>query len=145
MDVGLMTLAGIFAGGVVAGVAADMLRVYMKDKKRKASEETLRRNFGEASNVTTFTFDEAMEWITARDELMQNGCSAMIFKVNNETLKTVNKKFNIDFGVEKYLAIVITKEPNKKFLDSVLIKYDRLDSRLENELAQGKGSMIIGD
>lgn len=145
MEIGLMTLAGTFAGGLVIGAAADRLAVCLKEKKRKESEETLKRNFGEASNVTTFTFDEAMDWITDRDELMKNGGSAMIFKVNNKTLEMVNRKFNIDFGVEKYLAIVIIKEPGKKFLDRVLVKYDKLDTRLENELAPGNGCLIIGD
>ncbi|MBQ6972053.1 MAG: hypothetical protein IJP86_06820 [Synergistaceae bacterium] len=69
----MMTLAGTFAGGLVVGAVADRLAVRMKERKLRESEETLKRNFGEASTVTTFTFDEVMDWITARDELMQNG------------------------------------------------------------------------
>ena len=145
MEVGLMALAGTFAGGLVVGAAADRLSVHMRERKHRESEETLKRNFGESSIVTTFTFDEVMDWITAHDELMQNGCNAMVFKASNETLKMVNKKFNIDFGVEKYLVIGIVKEKGKKFLDSVLVKYDKLDTRLEQELKAGNGSMIIGD
>ncbi len=140
-----MELAGTFAGGFVLGAAADRLAVITSSRKLKRSEETLRRNFGEPSVVTTFTFDEAVDWITQHDDLMQNWCEAAIFKVNNQTLKMVNRKFNIDFGVEKYLVIGIRKKQVKNFTDSVLVKYDRLDARLESELAKGNGFMVIGD
>lgn len=145
MQIELLELAGVFAGGAVIGAAADRLAVIMKQNKLKKSEETLIRNFGEPSTVTTFTFDEAIDWITQHDELMQNGHEAAIFKVNNQTLSMVNKKFNIDFGVNKYLVIGIRKKQTKNFADSVLVKYDRLDARLESELAQGNGFMVIGD
>ena len=140
-----MELAGTFAGGLILGAAADRLAVIMSSRKLKRSEETLRRNFGEPSVVTTFTFDEAIDWITQHDNLMQNGCEAAIFKVNNQTLKMVNRKFNIDFGVEKYLVVAIIKKQGRSIQESVLVKYDRLDSKLENELAPGKGFLVIGD
>ncbi|MBQ3447275.1 MAG: hypothetical protein IJG37_06515 [Synergistaceae bacterium] len=89
MEIELMELAGTFAGGFVLGAAADRVAVIMNSRKLKRSEETLRRNFGEPSVVTAFTFDEAVDWITQHDDLMQNGCEAAIFKVNNQTLKAV--------------------------------------------------------
>ena len=145
MQIELLELAGVFAGGAVIGAAADRLAVIMKDRKLARAEETLIRNFGEPSMVTTFTFDEAVDWITQHDDLMQNGCEAAVFKVNNQTLSMVNKKFNIDFGVSKYLVIGIRKKQAKTFQKSLLVKYDKLDNRLESELAQGKGFMVIGD
>ena len=145
MQIEILELAGVFAGGAVIGAAADRLAVIMKGKKLARAEETLIRNFGEPSTVTTFTFDEALEWITQHDDLMQNGHEAAVFKANNQTLSMVNKKFNIDFGVSKYLVIGIRKKQAKTFQKSLLVKYDKLDNRLESELAQGKGFMVIGD
>jgi uncharacterized SAM-dependent methyltransferase len=76
---------------------------------------------------------------------MQNGCEAAVFKVNNQTLKMVNRKFNIDFGVDKYLVVAVIKKQDKSIQKSVLVKYDRLDAKLESELAPGKGFLVIGD
>ena len=140
----LITFAVTFGLGLVTGVVLG--RIFWPSKpKPDPAEETLRRNFGEVSTVTTFTFDEAMDWLTQHDDLMQNGCEAAVFKVNNQTLSMVNKKFNIDFGVSKYLVIGIRKKQAKTFQKSLLVKYDKLDHRLESELAQGKGFMVIGD
>ncbi len=145
MQIELLELAGVFAGGAVIGAAADRLAVIMKGRKLARDEETFKRNFGEPSTVTTFTFDEAIDWITQHDDLMQNGHEAAVFKANNQTLSMVNKKFDIDFVADKYLVVAIRKKQTKKFTDSLLVKYDRLDARLESELAKGNGFMVIGD
>ena len=145
MQLELLELVGVFAGGAVVGAAADRLAVIMKKNKLKRSQDTLIRNFGEPSTVTTFTFDEAVDWITQHDNLMQNGHEAAVFKVNNQTLSMVNKKFNIDFGAEKYLVIAILKKQGRSIQKSLLVKYDKLDSKLEHELAPGNGFLVIGD
>lgn len=127
--------------GVVVCIAVIAWRKH--SRKGKKSEEVLKRNFGEPSVVTTFTYNEALDWIIQHDDLMKNGHEAVIFKVNNQTLKMVNRKFNVDFGVEKYLVVGIRKKKELSISDSVLVKYDRLDERLENELAPGKGFLVI--
>lgn len=140
----LITFAVTFGLGLVTGVVLG--RIFCPSKpKPDPAEETLRRNFGEVSTVTTFTFDEAMDWITQYDNLMQNDHKAAIFKVNNQTLKMVNRKFNINFGVKKYLVVAIIKKQDKNIRESLLVKYDKLDARLESELAPGKGFLVIGD
>ena len=138
----LLTLAGTFLAGGAAGFAADRVIVNSKRKKILEAEGTLIRNFGALTTNTSFSFDEAMDWITARDELMQDGCDAFIFKAGNDNFKLINQRFNIDFNTGKYLVVAIVKD-RKNIQDSLLVKYDVLDKRLEQELAQGNGALII--
>ena len=141
MQLELAEIAQIFVGGVIVGAALD--RVIIAITKKEKAEDTLKRNFGAPSTVTTFTYDEAIDWIIKHDDLMHNGHEAAVFKVNNQTLSMLNKKFNLDFGADKYLAVVIREKQTKNFKDSLLVKYDRLDARLESELAQGNGCLVI--
>ena len=140
----LSTLAIGLATGAVAGAAADRIAVVLQKKVEKR-RKILEHAFGEAADVATFTMNEVTDWITERDEYMTSGCEAMVFKVNNRTLKMLNKNFNVDFGVEKYLVIAIIRKQGRKIEESVLIHYDRLNDELEGELAPGNGVMIIGD
>lgn len=143
MQLDFAEIAQIFAGGVIVGAALD--RIIIAITKKEKAEDTLKRIFGDPSTVTTFTFDEALDWITQHDDLMQKGHEAAIFKADNQNLSMVNKKYHLDFGADKYLVVAIRKKQTKKFTDSLLVKYDRLDARLESELAKGNGFMVIGD
>ena len=143
MDLSIMELFTFCGGSFAAGCAVDRAISIMQAKKRENAENTLVRNFGALSTVTSFSFDEVMDWIEAHDNLMQDGCDALVFKANNETLKLVNKQFNINFNKEKYLVIAIVKD-KRNIKDSLLVKYyESLDKRLENELAPGNGTLII--
>ena len=137
----LKLVGGTFIAGIIVGFAADRIIIGMNKKKRDRAEKTLIHTFGPLTTNTAFSFDEVMSWITARDELMKNGCDAFVLKANNDTLKLINQRFDINFGVAKFLIIAIMKD--KKIQDSLLIKYETLDRRLEQELAPGNGMLVI--
>ncbi|MBQ7561505.1 MAG: hypothetical protein IJS99_06705 [Synergistaceae bacterium] len=130
MEVSLMSLFALGGGSFAAGCIIDRIISKFQADKREEAEKTLIRNFGALSTSTSFSFDEVMNWIEAHDELMQNGCDALVFKANNETLKLVNKQFNINFNKKNIQA-------------SLLVKYESLDKRLENEMVSGNGTLII--
>ena len=142
MELSLMELFTIGGGSFAAGYVVDRVVSKIQAKKRQDGERALIRTFGNLSTFTTFSFDEVMDWIESHDELMQNGCDALVLKANNETLKLVNQKFDINFNKAKYLVVAIVKN-QKDIQASFVVKYDNLDKRLENELAPGNGTLII--
>ena len=107
--------------------------------------------FGPVSRATLYTFDEAVAWIEAYEYLLKKGYKALIFKASNKVLVNLTRKTGINFGDERFLVLLIMsdnwKEDSGSFKEvyrSSLVKYDKLDKRLEDELSEGDGVMKIG-
>ena len=142
MDLSFIEILEIGGCSFAAGYAVDRVISKIQAKKRQDGERALIRTFGNLSTSTSFSFDEVMSWIESHDELMQNGYDALVLKANNETLRLINHKFDINFNKAKYLVVAIVKN-QKDIQASLVVKYDNLDKRLENELAPGNGTLII--
>lgn len=144
MEVGMLTLAGTFAGGVIAGVVADMMRVKRKESKLERRRRILYNCFGEPMYAGTFSLREARDWINARREQIEEGCRAVICKVNNDNLKMLHQELEIDLDAEKYLVVAIVGDEDKDSVrDSLLVRYEKLDSQLENALRKGSGVLVV--
>lgn len=130
-----------FASGVAAGVVLEKIYDKMNTSTVRGRTEALRAIFGEPMCTTILTLGEVKDWIKVREEKLENGAKAIVMKANNDTLKNLGKKINID-GVDNYLIIaIVTIEKN--ITDSVLIKYERLEEELEKLLVKGNGSLIV--
>ena len=46
--------------------------------------------------------------------------------------------------MDNYLAIAVINSTTKEMEDSILVKYDELDERLEELLAKGDGTLVVG-
>ncbi|MBQ3446209.1 MAG: hypothetical protein IJG37_01020 [Synergistaceae bacterium] len=144
MEVGLMTLAGTFAGGLVAGVVADRLAIRMKENAQERRRRLLYNCFGYPVFAGTFTLSEARDWINARGEMFGQGCRAVICKATNDNFRILHQELNIDLSKETYLIVAIVSNEDKDSIrDSLLVRYDKLDSKMENALAKGNGVLVV--
>ena len=133
----MMNYVFTFAAGLAAGIVLEKALSKMYTSTVAGRTDTLRACFGEPMCTTTFTFNEAKEWIKSRETALSNGSKAVIAKANSKTLKGLGKEMNID-GVDNYLVMAIINQSND-IQDSILIKYECLDQDLENSLAKGNG------
>ncbi|MBQ4418252.1 MAG: hypothetical protein II870_01340 [Synergistaceae bacterium] len=109
------------------------------------SGQALEKYFDAPVHASIFTLREVRDWIQKYSKLLDKGCKAIVYKVNNNTLNMFGSDFNVNFNfdVEKYLAIVIASKSADQIKYSVLINYDSLDQQLENALAPGNGVLVI--
>ena len=128
-------------GAVIVFMAYKIIEI-MNDRR---VQEALINAFGPINYVRNFSWDQAWQWIKEHDNLMRNGCDALIFKVINNNLSQILEKFNVDFdrNRKKYLVITISRDKAKDFEASLLVSYKTLDSKLEQKLAPGHGSFLV--
>ncbi|MBQ3458676.1 MAG: hypothetical protein IJQ75_07725 [Synergistaceae bacterium] len=144
MEIGLMTLAGTFAGGLVIGAAADRLAVRRKENAMERRKRLLYACFGYPMFAGTFTLSEARDWINARNEQLEQGSKAVICKATNDNFKILHQELNIDLDKETYLIVAIVNDEDKDNIrDSLLVRYEKLDSKMENALAKGNGVLVV--
>ena len=136
-------LTVILVIGIIALIVVFCLFYFHSAKSGPA----LKKYFSAPVHASIFTLREVKDWIQKYSKLLDKGCKAIVFKVNNKTLKTFGIEFNVNFNfdIEKYLAIVIASRSADqiRIKYSVLINYDSLDQQLENELAPGNGVLVI--
>ena len=130
------------------GIALGLFIAYkiVKGKKFKLDKhKVLKHCFGEPVYAGTFSLGEAKDWIKERENLLKNGCKSVIAKVNNQTLKMlgVELALNFDANPGNYLVVAIIDKDKNEIKDSVLIKYDKLNTVLEDVLAKGDGVLVV--
>lgn len=144
MEVGLLTLAGTFAGGAVVGAIADRLAIKWRENEIERRKRLLYGCFGYPMFAGTFTLSEARDWINARGEQLEQGSKAVICKATNDNFKILHQELNIDLDKETYLIVAIVNDNDKDNIkDSLLVRYEKLDSKMENALAKGSGVLIV--
>ena len=142
-----MNYIAIGIGGVAVGIAAGLI-IYKiieqsKTVRQEDSSKILENCFGSPMYASTFSISEVKDWLKNREDLINNGSKAVILKANAQTLKNIGKDLDIGDGAEKNLIIAITDEVNKAVKDSVLVKYDKLDEKLESALNAGNGILVV--
>ena len=140
-----MDSLALYASTVLCGVIIGGIAVYAYHRAKNkpiSKEKVLEHCFGKAFYARTFALAEAKDWIKDRKGKLENG-KALICKVNNKTLKMLDTevKLNFNSGEERYLAIVIVSENSVK--DTLLVKYEQLETRLEELLDRGNGVLVI--
>lgn len=141
-------VAGIIL--VVALVAGVFFFQTIRNRKKRQIEKFLKINFGEPMYSANFSIQEVQSWINKHKEAIKNGNVAVVFKVNNYTLGDVRLANGFDFSLAKYLVIAITNnselnnlQEKNSIIDSLLVKYSRIDIALEKALSKGNGVLIV--
>ncbi len=138
-------IIGIATTATAAVVIGIIIANAIKNSKNSEvidEEKLLEDCFGEHMYVSTFTLSQAKDWIKVRKESIEKGSKALIMKITPQTLKELNINAEINMDTDNYLTIAMVN--NGQMEDSILIKYEELDSRLEEMLAKGDGTLVVG-
>ncbi|MBD5103198.1 MAG: hypothetical protein HDT27_11045 [Subdoligranulum sp.] len=131
-----------FAAGAAAGVFLEkFVFAKMQESGIQNRTDALRACFGEPVSATKFTFTEVKEWIRARKDQIVDDAKAAVVKVDENTMKSLGKDLDTR-GVENYIVLVIMTG-DKQIADSLLVKYEKLDQKLEDALAKGNGILVV--
>ena len=119
--------------------AAELLKDHLEEKQRILLEA----NFGECVYADNFSFRETVSWIKKRGDLLKGGAKAMVFKIDDEQfISMFGKHSKVQLMGDTYLAITIigdnVDDEAPKSENNLLVKYETLDEKLENVLANGE-------
>ena len=138
-------VVAVTAGAVVLGVAAYELyktyNAYQRGHNGVATDRVkiLEETFGEPMHTGTFTLGEAVTWMKSH---FSEGCQGAIFRTDCAGLKSYAPNLNLGKEEENYLVMAIVDEASKTMRDRVLVKFDVLDSGLEDALGD-EGMLVI--
>lgn len=139
----MVEYVGLMAGGIALGVIIDRLIIAISENRKAEKERILEKCFGEPMYTSSFSLNEVSDWIKTREEMLQNGAKAVVLKANSETLQGIGKDLDIGNNLKNNIVIAIVDESNKNILDSVLVRYDSLDTKLEKSLDKGNGVLVV--
>ena len=129
--------------GIVIGVVIDRVAQYIKINRQLKYSKVLEECFGEPMYTNTFTLSDVVNWSKAREEQIKSGNKIAVVKASPEKIKEFVNDLEIGKGVDNYLIIALVSENNKEIVESMLVKYEKLDKPLEEQLNKGNGSMVI--
>lgn len=136
-----------FVAGIVVGILIAKALEQSKTDKVVNKEKLLEECFGEHMYVGTFSLPQARDWIKVRQENLNRGAKALVMKITPESLKKLGQdiqNIQISSDMDNYLVIAIVNSATQEMEDSILVKYDELDERLEELLAKGDGTLVVG-
>lgn len=134
---------GIIAGGIALGIILDRIIIAVMENRKLEKEKILEKCFGEPMYASLFSMGEVRDWIKSRENLLQNGAKAIVLKANSETLRGIGKNLDIGNNLKNNIVIAIVDETSTKISDSVLIKYETLDAKLNEALNRGNGVLVV--
>jgi hypothetical protein len=135
------------AASVAAGVVIAIIMAKLKQHSEDASidkEKILEECFGDHMYAEKFSLGQARDWIKLHQDKLNSGAKALVMKITPDSLRKLNISANISEDMENYLTIAIVDSVKNQMEDSILIKYDELDEKLENLLAKGDGTLVVG-
>ena len=133
-----------FTVGIVIGVIANRALESAKENKVIDKEKLLEESFGEHVYASRFSLSQAKDWIKVRKDSIDNGSKALILKLTSQTLKDLSVEAEISDDAENYIVIAIVETTSGEVEDTLLVKYDELDEKLEELLIKGDGSLVVG-
>ncbi|MDE5763734.1 MAG: hypothetical protein K2I00_02065 [Ruminococcus sp.] len=133
-----------FAAGLVIGILIDKALSMSGKNSVIDKEKLLEECFGEHMYVSRFSLVQARDWIKMRQDKIKDGTKAIVMKITPETLKSLGKNIEIAQNMDNYLAIAVINGNTKEMQDSILVKYDNLDEKLEELLDRGDGTLVVG-
>ena len=140
----ILSTSASFVVGVVAGILIAKAMEQSKTNEVVDKEKLLEDAFGEHITLSTFSLMQAKDWIKAHKDSLDSGAKALVLKITPKTLKDLNINAQISSDMDNYLAIAVVNTATSQMLDSILIKYDELDEKLEELLAKGDGTLVVG-
>lgn len=146
MDVGQVIgiTAAVTVGAVIAGIIIAAALKHAKENDVIDREKLLEECFGEHIYTESFSASQASAWLQKHKEKMKEGTKALVMKITPSTLSELGVKAEITPDMDNFLAIAVVDAASKKMIDSLLVKYEALDEKLEEMLAKGNGTMVIG-
>lgn len=139
----MMKYVGLMVGGIALGILLDRMVIAAAENRKKEKEKILEKCFGEPMYTNSFSMSEVRDWIKSRETMLQNGAKAIVLKANSETLRRIGKELDIGNNLKNNIVIAIVDEINNNITDSVLIKYQVLDEKLEETLNKGNGVLVV--
>lgn len=139
----MIKYVGIMVGGIAIGIILDKIIIAVMENKKLESEKILEKCFGEPMYASLFSMAEVRDWIKSRESLLKNGAKAVVLQANSETLRGIGKNLDIGNNLKNNIVIAIVDESRKNISDSVLIKYETLDVKLDEALRKGNGVLVV--
>ena len=139
----MIKYVGMMVGGIALGIILDRIVIAVAENRKIEKEKVLEKCFGEPMYTNSFSMSEVRDWIKSREEMLQNGAKAIVVKANSETLRRIGKDLDIGNNLKNNIVIAIVDETGKSITDSVLIKYEVLDAKLEESLDKGNGVLVV--
>lgn len=139
----MMKYVGLMVGGIALGILLDRIVIVVEKNRKIEKEKILEKCFGEPMYTNSFSMSEVRDWIKSRETMLQSGAKAIVLKANTETLRRIGKDLDIGNNLKNNIVIAIVDEINKNITDSVLIKYEVLDVKLEEALNKGNGVLVV--
>lgn len=112
--------------------------------KKKINADNFDESFGESMYTNSLSLKEVGAWVFDREDKVREGATAIVLKANSETLKGIEKTPSTEDEENKKIIIAIVDMKGKEIFDSVLIKYEELDSNLEKAFNRGNGVFEVG-
>lgn len=137
----IAAVAGVVALGAVAYESYKMYDAYQRaqDGVSVPHRKTLEETFGEPMHTGTFTLSEATTWLKAH---FRDGCEGVIVRTDCAALKKFAPNLNLGESEETYLVMIILDKASNVMRDSVLVKFEALDSGLKEALGN-EGMLVI--
>lgn len=139
----MVKYVGIMVGGIALGIILDRIIIAVMENKKLEKEKILEKCFGEPMYTSSFSMGEVRDWIKSRETMLQNGAKAIVLKANSETLRRIGKDLDIGNNLKNNIVIAIVDEASNNISDSVLIKYEILDAKLDEALSKGNGVLVV--
>lgn len=139
-----MSVSKVVFGSVLLCAFMYWLVTKINEDENENQEEILKSCFGEPLHTDEFTLFQAKKWLGARKSLLDSGSKAIITKVNTDTMAEYCKEFKINVTIDNYLVVAVMDVHNHEIEDSLLVKYNSLEEKLEKLLEKGNGTLVVG-
>ncbi len=133
----------IGVGVIAVGVAVYALVHRMNSEQNVDGSKILQKCFGAPMYASTFSMAEVRDWLKSRESVIKTGAKGLVIKVNPKTLTKIGQNINLDAISGNNLLIAVIDTATNDIKDSVLIKYDKLDDKLESLLQTGDGVLVV--
>ena len=130
--------------GIAIGVIIDRIIQCIKENQKLKYTKVLEDCFGEPMFTNSFGISDVRDWSKAREELLNANHKIVVMKALPSIIKDFVDGLEIGKGLDNYLIMAVVNEENKTISESMLIKYEKLDAMLEEQLNKGNGSMVVG-
>lgn len=130
--------------GIAIGIIIDRIVQCIKANQKIKYSKVLEDCFGEPMFTNSFGISDVRDWSKAREELLNSNHKIVVMKALPDLIKEFVDGLEIGKGLENYLIMAVVSEENKDIVDSMLVKYEKLDDALESHLSKSNGTMVVG-
>lgn len=137
-----LTAASGVVVGFIAGIFFEKLLKKIEEKRIVESKELLFECFGEPLYSSTFYFEDVTNWIEGKKDRILAGDKVAVIKTSEKLVEKYCSNIRISHDIDNYLIMTIISTDNK-MSESILVKFEKLDSKLLDLLDKGDGILIV--